>query len=54
MSIFAQLTRLEKVCEKVWSKEYCLIEQSLKEFKAKEQKEKNSVKAESLAVLVAY
>ena len=26
LNAFIQLLRLKKVCEKVWSKEYCLVE----------------------------
>ena len=51
---YTQLHHLKKVCEKLWSKKHLFREQGLKELEAKEQKEKNSVKVESLAALVAY
>ena len=54
MSASTQLTHFKKVYKKVQSKKYHLIEQDLKELKAKEQKKKNSIKVESLITLIAY
>jgi hypothetical protein len=49
-----QLIRLEKVHEKVRSKEYYIVEQGLYKLKAEEQKELNTVEVESLTILVAH
>ena len=39
LSAFTQLIRLKKVCNKVHSKKYCLIEQGLRELKVNKKKE---------------
>jgi hypothetical protein len=54
LAAFAWLICLKKVCEKVQSKEYYLVEQGLRKLEAEEQKELNTVVAESLTVLMAY
>ena len=36
MAAFTYLLYLEKICEKICSKKYCFVEQSLCELKAKE------------------
>ena len=38
MAASTQLTRLKKVCEKIHSKEYCLVEQGLCELETEEVK----------------
>ena len=53
-SAFARLTRLEKVREKLRSKEYRLREQGVLELEAVEEKEKNSLEVELLAAQVAH
>ena len=50
----ARLHRLEKVREKLRSKEHSLREQGMQELEAAEAKEKNSSEAESLAAQVAH
>jgi len=36
MAVFAYLLCLEKVCKKIYSKKYCLVEQGLHKLKAEE------------------
>ena len=36
MAVLTYLLHLEKVCKKIYSKEYCLVEQSLCELETKE------------------
>ena len=51
---YIQLHCFKKVYKKLQFKEHLLYKQSLKELKAKEQKEINSIKVKSLAASVTY